>query len=761
MNNKLKNLFFLLLLLAIVILFFLPFLTGENIPYAGDFTGSDLTELNLPFRFLATQALDQGEVPLWTNLLATGFPILAEGEAGVFYPFNLILFGLLPFPWAINISFILIFFLAGLFTYLYCRSLNISQFGSLLAAVAFSLSGFFIFRLKHFNLINAALWLPLIFYLIEKYFLTKRKPLILIALSFVFAFQLFAGFPPVVYISLISAFLYFCLKIIFFQPIKLNQIISKVLLPWLILGILIFGLAAIQLIPTLANSSRSSRSLSVDYSQIVAYPYPASNLAYFVSPYALGNPATNDYPADIGKFGVFWESNIYFGLIPLALSLLAIIFVFRRNKNVKLLTILLIISWLFIFGDASPLFIIFWKIIPGLQMFRFPQRFLLLALVCLTVLAGFGFDWLFKKIQARQKKFKQLTRAKLLVKVLLPLAVILIVAIDLYLVGLKYIGVLDYDQYFSPPQSVEFLKQDPDIFRVYSIAWPAAWHSINQLAGGWQNNLSLLIAGRELIPPNLNVFWGIASAQDRGSLEGGMLAKEQHWLSNQLMLRTWMKPRETDEVAIADQTLKVFGLQNVKYFLSFLPLANDNLDLVKEINIDFLPSLKIYQNQMFLPLAYGVFESQPASTTDSMLGMLFDENFDPATQIILAHEVVDSAGSAVLTGSPTSSVAIIDRQETSLVLETNFSETGYLFLSQAFAPGWQASLDGAKTDIIRANYAYMAVKVPAGPHQIVFAFKPLSYIIGKSISIITIIGLLIFLLTYYLVIRTKKNSFPI
>src|SRR3989344_4575396 len=289
MSDKLGKIFFPLILLAAVILFFNPFLTGEKIPYIGDFTGSDLLELNLPFRFLASQSLVQGQVPFWTNFLSNGFPVLAEGQAGIFYPFNLILFSILPFPLAINYSYVVIFFLAGLFTYLYARSLNISQWGSILAALSFAFSGFFVFRMKHLNLINAAIWLPLIFYLIEKYFTVKKREVILILIALVYSVQLLAGFPPPVYISLVAGGLYFSLKYFFSQGISSRIIVQKIILPWLVVGLVIFGLTAFQLLPTLSFSASTGRSLTQPYSQVTDFPYPGSNLFYFVFPYALGN----------------------------------------------------------------------------------------------------------------------------------------------------------------------------------------------------------------------------------------------------------------------------------------------------------------------------------------------------------------------------------------------------------------------------------------------------------------------------------------
>ncbi|MAF13479.1 MAG: hypothetical protein CMI53_01125 [Parcubacteria group bacterium] len=757
MNITWRKFFPILFLLAIAVLFFLPFFINQTIPYIGDFTGSDLTELNLPFRFLAAESLKQGEIPLWTNSLANGFPLLAEGQAGVFYPLNILLYTFLPFFLAVNVGLLINFFLGSVFTFLFSRSLKISRFGSTLAALAFSFSGFFIFRLKHLNYINAAIWLPLIFYLVEKYFSSKKKSLILIAIGAVFAIQFFAGSPPFTYISLVSAFIYFCLKVFFEgkDNFKLKKIFHKIILPWLLLAVMLFGLVAIQLLPTFFYSAISSRSQTMTYGDITSFPYPASSIINFVAPYFWGNPAFNTYPLEINIFGIFWENNIYFGLAPLALSLIAIFFLFARNKVVRFLFILLTISFLFAFGDFSPLFIIFWNVIPGFQMFRFPQRFLLLALVCFTVLAGFGFDFLWQKLQDWQKRSKRMLKSKLLFSTLLPSLIILIVAVDLFFVAFNYLGSMDYKKYFTPSDSAQFLKQDNDIFRIYSIDWPGAWHSLYQVSGGWQNNLDFFVSGKELIPPNLNVFWGINSVQDRASSEGGMLVRENHLLINRLVTASWSDQDSEGKITISDQALKVFGLGNVKYVLSYKDLKNENLELVKEIRRDFLPSLKIYENQYFLPFTFGIFDVVESSSTDQALGLLFEENFDPE------HQTVIASGQPLLndqTSESTAEVVIIKQTDNSFKLTANFSDPGYLYLSQAFFPGWQAYINDSEVEIVRANYAFTAIKIPAGQHEIKFLFKSMPYFIGKLLTLLTILILFLYLLYYFINQKKQVNQ---
>ena len=140
MQPLIKQLGIVVILLLLAVVFFSPYVGGSRIPYVGDFTGSDLTELNIPLRYLAAEAIRNGEIPLWTNLLSIGFPLLAEGQAGFFYPFNLILFPWLPLWVATNVSIILTFFLASSFMYLFARRLGIGRVGATISAVTFAYS---------------------------------------------------------------------------------------------------------------------------------------------------------------------------------------------------------------------------------------------------------------------------------------------------------------------------------------------------------------------------------------------------------------------------------------------------------------------------------------------------------------------------------------------------------------------------------------------------------------------------------------------
>lgn len=85
----------------------------------------------------------------------------------------------------------------------------------------------------------------------------------------------------------------------------------------------------------------------------------------------------------------------------------------------------------------------------------------------------------------------------------------------------------------------------------------------------------------------------------------------------------------------------------------------------------------------------------------------------------------------------------------------------FLFLSEMYAKGWEASVDGKPAKIYTPFYFFMGVFCPPGKHLVTFQFRPLYFYIFLIISISTFLTLmsinsyLIFKMKRY---RTKKDS---
>jgi uncharacterized membrane protein YfhO len=61
-------------------------------------------------------------------------------------------------------------------------------------------------------------------------------------------------------------------------------------------------------------------------------------------------------------------------------------------------------------------------------------------------------------------------------------------------------------------------------------------------------------------------------------------------------------------------------------------------------------------------------------------------------------------------------------------------QPGVLVLSDTAYPGWQATVNGRAAEVYRANYAYRAVILDAGAHEVVYRYRPLSFFGGAAIS---------------------------
>ncbi|HSD84041.1 MAG TPA: hypothetical protein VLG46_09295, partial [Anaerolineae bacterium] len=180
-----RDLLALAFLALLTILFFWPvFFAGYWLPHGG----GDLVSFLWPQYSFAGEAIRSGSIPLWNPYLYSGAPFLADNQAGVLYPINLLAFSIFP-----NLSYhvmegLVIFhiWLAGAAMYAALRvwptltptlSLaasrpaaariwegrgGIGRLPALLGAIAFMFNDVMIIHIGNLNLIAVAAWLPLI-----------------------------------------------------------------------------------------------------------------------------------------------------------------------------------------------------------------------------------------------------------------------------------------------------------------------------------------------------------------------------------------------------------------------------------------------------------------------------------------------------------------------------------------------------------------------------------------------------------------------
>jgi hypothetical protein len=143
----------------------------------------------------------------------------------------------------------------------------------------------------------------------------------------------------------------------------------------------------------------------------------------------------------------------------------------------------------------------------------------------------------------------------------------------------------------------------------------------------------------------------------------------------------------------------------------------------------FLP-YTVWENRDVLPRAFLVHAARPLPEKSLLLPTLRDTDF---RREVLLEDFVP--GDAPRQGAPSAArVAITEYLPNRVSVAAETDAPGYLVLADVWFPGWVARIDGSPTRLYRANYTFRAVEVPAGRHEIGFAFEPRSYHLGKGIT---------------------------
>jgi uncharacterized membrane protein YfhO len=80
------------------------------------------------------------------------------------------------------------------------------------------------------------------------------------------------------------------------------------------------------------------------------------------------------------------------------------------------------------------------------------------------------------------------------------------------------------------------------------------------------------------------------------------------------------------------------------------------------------------------------------------------------------------------------------------------AENSILVASQIYYPGWKASVDGKTVNVVPADFAFIAVPIAAGSHDVQFFYDPESVKLGAVVSLISLI------LTVVLLLRREHIS---
>jgi hypothetical protein len=765
-----KKILVILGLFVLTLLYFHDVLTGQVL-----LVERDLTTFFYPFRFIWVETVQQGHFPFWNPYIKCGVPLFAAIQPGVLYPLSFpYLF--LPLDLAFNWTIIFHFFLAGAFTYSLMRELGASLQAALAAALAFLFSGYLISVHNVLNTLISASWYPLV--MLCGCRMVRTGLLRWAVAASVSLCCMFLGGGMEIVLLTFASLLLLCLypRVL---PIKDEENWANLQHRLISLGLILvifLGLSMVQIMPFLELYGRSQRHGGVQLAQATLWSLAPKDLIYFLLPSLYGPRTTPD---------LYWKFQNYLKTIyvgPVVLYLAGFYFV-RQGKRGLALLAAMVVSLVFASGGHTPLYPLFHRYFPLFDTMRYPVKFLILSVFYLCLAAGLGLDFfrnrfsknyrprgwlqgllvalivvlgaLFWFARLNPEQMQALARQwggallehahlplvlhnynRMLVVIVLALMVIffglrhrlprlggpfliILLALDLFLGNLGYALKLDAASFHAENDIIRTLRADPDLFRFHVT--PQA---------------------RELKVP---VESYAEAHQNRKKLLGIDLMMEHHLFD----INGYNVPQQSRYENLFGlilgkplvSILPILDMLNVKYVITEKPVELRGLSWV----MDGPATSKLYQNHYSLPRAFLVREFQVINNDQEFAKAFHELTFDPRTTILLERvpsRFLEFKEKPVVPNLEPA-VRVLTYENNRIVLEVDTPEAVFLFMSEAYYPGWQAYVDGKREEILQANYVFRAVPVPPGSHRVEVVYQPLSFKVGLGITLATVSLLLI------------------
>ncbi len=96
---------------------------------------------------------------------------------------------------------------------------------------------------------------------------------------------------------------------------------------------------------------------------------------------------------------------------------------------------------------------------------------------------------------------------------------------------------------------------------------------------------------------------------------------------------------------------------------------------------------------------------------------------------------------------PTETVSVTHDDPQRIELTARLRSPGLVVISDMYYPGWTVTVDGRPAEILRTNRAMRGVVLPAGTHQLIFCYNPVSFRIGMALTLLGL-GTLIMLVIW-------------
>ncbi len=711
-------------------------------------------------QFLA-QSLARGESPFWAPYVFSGQNQIADPQSMIFSAPFLLLAAVNgnPSAWAVDVTTLLAGLAGAIALLVWFRDQGWHWAGAIIAGLVFCFGASMAWRLQHTGQVLSLAYWPMAMLALDRT-LTQRSYVWAAALG-VLAASILLGRDQVAMLVL-----YLLATFAIWRLVSNEQpwdTLKSAFLPLASAGLIAAAIAVIPLVLTAllaADSNRPAIDLeaagrgSLHPALLITSLIPQLYGAAFRMEDYWGPPsfAWND----TGLYIAQNMGQIYIGAVPLLLGVMAAVRGHLWAREVRFFTVALGLVTLYALGWFTPVFRIFYTLLPGVSLYRRPADATFVMGALGAVLAGYAVHRLFEKPWEKLE-----LRAWLAAGALIALALVAALGLGL---SKDRINLLAY------PLTAAVVALGLGLAgiaiarsRMALEPWAAALilGGVTTLDLAWNNGPSTSSglppsAYEALDPATKNPVIGTLRAHvDAGRSDTRrdrveLLGLGFHWPNASLAHRfentlgyNPVRQRLYSQATGAGDTV---GLPDQRTFAPLLPSYSS--PLVNHLGLRFVaagaplekidPKLQpltwqligksgeawIYENERALPRV-----SFARQVVAADFGALLQTGqwpaFDPATTVLLDQPqgAYFSAGGA--TGGMDTRVRVVAYHHGSVEIEATSATGGYVVLNDLWHPWWFATVDGQPALVERANVLFRAVEVPRGTHRVRFQFQPL------------------------------------
>jgi hypothetical protein len=221
---------------------------------------------------------------------------------------------------------------------------------------------------------------------------------------------------------------------------------------------------------------------------------------------------------------------------------------------------------------------------------------------------------------------------------------------------------------------------------------------------GWDLRAAQALALRDALFPPSAAPWGAEGSYDRDvpGLEPMPLASL----------------KAAFRAAAPDERLRLLRVGAVSRVVALHAGAGDGLQSLGRYEGYFVDPVLVFAVPQPQPRVYVVGTARVETDDGRALTTLLAPDFRPEREVLLASGPGGSADGFA------GSSRVRERRADRLRIETETSAPGWAVSVDAWDPGWRVSVDGRPAVLERANLAFRAVALPAGRHQVEFAYRP-------------------------------------